>query len=358
MILVIILIILIFSVLVIAHEWGHFMVARRNGVKVEEFGIGFPPKIFSRVKGGTEYSINLFPIGGFVRMKGEDGESNAKDSFSSKSYKSKAKIVMAGVGMNFLIAYVIMVILLIFGIPAILPSGFVKVGPIKPTKVETSPLQVLSVSKNSAADKAGIGVGSEIIKFNGVEVKTTEDLQKLTKENAGKQVSVEVYKNGNTSTVNAILGSDNTKGYLGVVAQPIEIAKYNPFVALIAAFIYIVQLAIATVAAFGSFIAGLVTKAKVSENVAGPVGIVSIFGSVVKFGWRYVLAFVASISLSLAVINSLPIPALDGGRLMLMILSKMGVKITPEREARIHWFGFILLILLVIIVTISDIIRL
>jgi regulator of sigma E protease len=358
MILVIVLIILIFSALVIAHEWGHFMVARRNGVKVEEFGVGFPPKLFSRVKGGTEYSINLFPIGGFVRMKGEDGESKAKDSFSSKSYKSKAKIVMAGVGMNFLIAYVIVVILLIFGIPAILPSGFVKIGPIKPSKVETSPLQIMAVNKGSAAEKAGITIGSEIIKFNNVEVKTTEDLQRLTKDNAGKEVSIEIQKNGKASTVNATLAKDNAKGYLGTVAQPIEIAYYNPFIALIAAFVYVVQLAIATVAAFGGFIGGLVTKAKVSENVAGPVGIVSIFGSVVKFGWRYVLAFVASISLSLAVINSLPIPALDGGRLMLMTLTKLGIKITPEREAKIHWIGFILLIILVVIVTVSDIIRL
>ena len=358
MIITILLIILIFSALVIAHEWGHFIVARRNGVKVDEFGIGFPPKVFSRVKGGTEYSINALPLGGFVRLKGEDEQLKADDSFSSKSYKSRAKIIMAGVGVNFLIAYIILVILLIFGIPALLPSGFVKFGPIKPSKIETSPLLTVSVNKNSAAEKAGITNGTEIIKFNGQEVKTTEELQKLTKQNAGNTVTVETRKSGNQKTYEIQLPKEGKNGYLGIAAEPMEIAKYNPLSALIAAFVAIVQLAIATVAAFGSFIAGLFTRAQVSSNVAGPVGIVSIFGGVMQFGWRYVLAFIASISLSLAVINSLPIPALDGGRFALMTLTRLGVKITPEKERIAHIAGFVFLIILIVIVTISDITRL
>ena len=357
MILTIIFIILIFSALVIAHEWGHFIVARRNGVKVDEFGIGFPPKIFSRKTKLTEYSINLLPLGGFVRLKGEDSDDKSKDSFATKPYKSRAKIVMAGVGINFLIAYVIVVILLIFGIPALLPSGFVEIGPIKPSSVQTSPLTTLSVNKDSAAEKAGIKAGSEILKANGNDLKTSDDLQNFTKENAGKNVELQIKQSGEIKNVNVQLASDGSKGYLGIAAQPIELARYNPLSALVAAFIVIVQLAILTVSACGSFIAGLFS-AKVSSDVAGPVGIVSIFGGVVQFGWRYVLAFIASISLSLAVINSLPIPALDGGRLLLMTLTRMGVKITPEFESKLHFTGFILLIILIVIVTISDISRL
>ena len=357
MILAIILIILIFSALVIAHEWGHFIVARRNGVKVEEFGVGFPPKVFSRKKGGTEYSLNLLPLGGFVRLKGEDEAVSGKDSFYNKPYKSKAKIVMAGVGVNFLIAYVIVVILLIFGIPALLPSGFVNFGPIKPSSVTTSPLITTSVNKGSVADKAGITPSTEIIKANGNELKTTEQLQNFTKENAGKAVNFEIRKNSETKTIQVELSKDGSKGYLGLAAQPVELAKYNPLSALVAAFVVIVQLAILTVAAFGSFIAGLFS-AKVSSDVAGPVGIVSIFGGVMQFGWRYVLAFIASISLSLAVINSLPIPALDGGRFALMTLARLGVKIDPEKEKIAHVAGFVLLIILIVIVTISDISRL
>jgi len=357
MILTIIFIILIFSALVIAHEWGHFIVARRNGVKVDEFGIGFPPKIFSRKTKLTEYSINLLPLGGFVRLKGEDSDDKSEDSFAAKPYKSRAKILMAGVGINFLIAYVILVILLIFGIPALLPSGFVKIGPIKPSSVQTSPLTTLSVNKDSAADKAGIKAGSEILKANGNDLKTSDDLQNFTKENAGKNVKLQIKQSGEIKNVNVQLASDGSKGYLGIAAQPIELARYNPLSALVAAFIVIVQLAILTVSAFGSFIAGLFS-AKVSSDVAGPVGIVSIFGGVVQFGWRYILAFIASISLSLAVINSLPIPALDGGRLLLMTLTRMGVRITPEFESKLHFTGFVLLIILIVIVTISDISRL
>jgi regulator of sigma E protease len=265
---------------------------------------------------------------------------------------------MAGVGVNFLIAYVIVVILLIFGIPALLPSGFVKLGPIKPSQIQTSPLLTIGVNKNSAAEKAGITNGTEIIKINDQEVKTAEELQNLTKQNAGRNVTIETRKEGETKTLQLQLAKDGTNGYLGIAAQPVEIAKYNPLSALVAAFVVIIQLAILTISAFGSFIAGLFTKAQVSSDVAGPVGIVSIFGGVMQFGWRYVLAFVASISLSLAVINSLPIPALDGGRFALMTLSKLGVKITPEKEALAHWIGFALLIILIIIVTISDISRL
>jgi len=354
----IVLVIIIFSILVIAHEWGHFIVARRNGVKVEEFGVGFPPRMFGRKRGGTFYSLNWLPIGGFVRLKGEDGEAKGKDSFATKAYWPKVKIVMAGVSMNLLIAYVLIVVLLIAGLPAILPSGFVKFGPIKPSSIETSNLMVLAVNKGSAAEKAEIKVGSEILSVNGQDLATTEQLQSVTRDQAGKEVELVVRKDGQTNTVKAVLGTDDKTGYLGLAAQPIEIARYNPLTALVAGVIVLFQMVVATIAAFGEFIVGLFTRARVSENVAGPVGIVGLFGGVMQFGWRYALAFVASISLSLAVINSLPIPALDGGRLFVMTLTRLGVKISPQREALVHWAGFIILILLVIIVTISDISRL
>lgn len=358
MIISIILMIIIFSLLVIAHELGHFLVARRNGVKVHEFGIGFPPKLFGIKRGGTLYSFNLFPIGGFVRLKGEDPSEKGEDSFATKPYKSKAKIVLAGVTVNLAIAYVIFYILMVFGLPAILPNGFVKVGAIKPARIQTTPLLVLAMKKGSAAENAGIKVGNEILKFNGQPVKTTEELQALTRENANNNVTLTIKSGGSESEVTAKLGANQQEGYLGVSAQPVEMAYYNPFTAIVAAFIAIVQLVLATLAAFGDFIVGLFTKAQVSQNVAGPVGIASIFGVVTKFGWKFVLAFTASISLSLAVINSLPLPALDGGRFAMMSLNKIGIKISPEKEALAHWLGFGLLIILIVIVTISDITRL
>lgn len=358
MILSIVLMVIIFSVLVIAHELGHFLAARRGGVKVEEFGIGFPPRLFKIRRGGTIYSLNLFPIGGFVRLKGEDSTEKGPDSFATKPYKTKAKIVLAGVAVNFAIAYVLFYILMIFGLPAILPNGFVKVGAISPDRVQTSPLLVLSVRSGSAADQAGIKVGNEIISFNGEKITTTEQLQGLTKQYAGQQIDLGISQRGSEQNKKITLGSDQEKGYLGVSSQPVELAYYNPLKAIVAAFIALVQLVLATLAAFGEFIVGLFTKAKVSENVAGPVGIASIFTIITKFGWKFVLAFTASISLSLAVINSLPLPALDGGRFAIMTLTRLGVKISPEKEALAHWLGFGFLIILIIIVTISDISRL
>ena len=358
MILTLIVVILIFSALVIAHEWGHFIVARRNGVKVDEFGVGFPPKLYGKTIGGTLYSLNLLPIGGFVRLKGEDQLVKDKDSFSSKSFRVKSKVVMAGVAMNLAIAYFIVLFLMVFGMPAILPSGFTSVGPIKLYKIDSSALKAVSITKGSAAEKAGIVIGNEIISVNGIETKTEDQLKASTKQNAGKSVELEVRRGSDTKIILVQLGTDSTKGYLGLAAQSEQRAYYNPFVAIIGAIITTFSLALLTVAAFGNFIVGLFTKAQVSGDVAGPVGIVSIFGSVMQFGWRYVLAFVASISLSLAVVNSLPIPALDGGRFALMVLTKFGLKITPEREALIHWLGFGFLIILVFIITISDISRL
>lgn len=358
MILSIIIMIVIFSLLVIAHELGHFVSARRNGVKVHEFGIGFPPKLFGIKRGGTLYSFNLFPIGGFVRLKGEDASEKGPDSFSSKGYKAKSKIILAGVTVNFLIAYVIFYILMVTGLPNILPNGYVKVGPIKPSKVTTSALVTMSVRPGSAADKAGLKVGTEVIAINGTNLSSSDQLKSITKENSGKQVELQIKSNGQSKTVTAQLGSNDQEGYLGIAAQPVEMAYYNPLTAIIAAFVAIIQLVLATLAAFGEFIIGLFTRAKVSQNVAGPVGIASIFTVITKFGWKFVLAFTASISLSLAVINSLPIPALDGGRFAIMTLKKFGLRISPEKEALAHWIGFGFLIILIIIVTISDISRL
>lgn len=359
MILTIILIIIVFSVLVIAHEWGHFIVARRNGVKVEEFGIGFPPKLWGRMsRKGTLLSINALPIGGFVRLKGEDGQSKATDSFAVKKTWPKTKIILAGVAMNLLIAYGLLVFLLVVGMPPIVPTNLNQIGPFKASQTTTSPVTILAVNKNSAAQTAGIKVGDQVKAINNQNITTTAELQSATKELAGRQVTLSTITNKKDKLVTVTLGKDENVGYLGVAAQPLELVRYHPLQALGAGAILTVQLAWATIAAFGSFIVGLFTRAQVSQNVAGPIGIVSIFGSVVQFGWRYVLAFVATISLSLAVINALPIPALDGGRLIVILAQRAGVKITPKNEQWIHLAGFVFLIALVIIVSISDILRL
>lgn len=358
MILTIILVLITFSLLVIAHEWGHFRAARRNGVKVDEFGVGFPPKVWGIKRGGTLYSLNLFPIGGFVRLKGEDGAETGPDSFASKSAWVKTKIIMAGVVMNLLIAYGIITLLLATGMPPLLPGGLPTIGPIKPTAVGQPQLTVLAVNKGSAAEKAGLQTANQLISLNGQVVTNNVELQNFTKSHGGQQVSITYHSSSGERTVQTTLGNDPQKGNLGVAADNLQLMKYPLWAAPIAAVVVIGQLIWATIAAFGGLLVSLFTKAQVGEQVAGPIGIVAIFGQVLHFGWRYILAFVASISLSLAVINALPLPALDGGREFIIILKRIGVKITPERENLVHLIGFGALILLFVVVSISDISRL
>lgn len=350
-------VIIVFSLLVIAHEYGHFSTARRNGVKVDEFGIGFPPKVFYRKRGGTIYSINALPIGGFVRLRGEDGSVTGKGSFASASFRSKTKIIMAGVVVNFLIAYAIFTLLLWIGIPPIgqqLPSF----GAIKPENIGTSELTVLTVTADSAASKAGIKQGDNIISIDSKNFTNNDDLRAFTKQSAGKTVEITAKQNGVTRQYSVALGTNEQDGILGISAQQIGLQKYSWWAAPIAALYLMGMLIFATLAAFGNLILGIFTRGQVSEQVAGPIGIVSVFSQVVNFGPRFVLLFVASISLSLAVINALPLPALDGGRQFVLILQKMGFKITAEKENFVHLIGFVALIILMIIISISDISKL
>jgi regulator of sigma E protease len=355
-ILIIIGVLIIFTILVVAHEFGHFTAARREGVTVEEFGVGFPPRVFSRRKGKTLYSINLFPIGGFVRLKGEDGSEKGKGSFANLTFWPKTRIIMAGVVVNLLIAYLIFTFLLIIGIPPLgqdLPSF----GPVKPSQSGESSLTVFGVTKDGSASKGGIAQGDNIVSIDNKPLEDNAQLRAYTIENKGKQVAIVISRNGQESSKIVTLGSDENTGVLGVSAEKTQLTSYAWWAAPFAALILMVQFVLATLAAFGNLIIGLIARREVSQQVSGPIGIVSVFSQIVNFGPRFVLLFVASISLSLAVINALPLPALDGGRQFVLILQKLGLKITPERENLYHLVGFIALISLMIIISISDIAR-
>ena len=355
-VLVIIGVLIIFTILVVAHEFGHFYAARREGVTVEEFGVGFPPRIFSRRKGKTLYSINLFPIGGFVRLKGEDGSEKGKGSFASLTFWPKTRIIMAGVVVNLLIAYLIFTFLLIIGIPPLgqdLPSF----GPVKPSQSGESSLTVFGVTKDGSASKGGIAQGDNIISIDNKPLEDNAQLRAYTIENKGKEVTIVISRNGQESNKTVMLGSDEKTGVLGVSAEKIQLTSYAWWAAPFAALVLMVQFVLATLAAFGNLIIGLFARREVSQQVSGPIGIVSVFSQIVNFGPRFVLLFVASISLSLAVINALPLPALDGGRQFVLILQKLGLKVTPERENLYHLVGFVALISLMIIISISDIAR-
>jgi len=361
MILAILLVVLIFGLLVFVHEFGHFAAAKRSGVEVEEFGFGFPPRAFGKKVGKTIYSINWLPLGGFVRLKGEDRDDKSKGSFNAAPYRRKMIILTAGVLMNVLVAYLILATLCFIGMPAAVARNLSNA----PVAREQAPhVLVLGVTDGSPAQKAGIKVGESMVSVNGRALKTDKELTEETKKLAGTKVVVAVRgTNEQIRLVDVQLRNaeeGKKSGYLGVSPFETHQVSYGakaPVVALQMTW----SLLWGTFKGFVLGIAGLLHIIKPSESTAvtGPVGIVALLSNVMRLGASYVLFFVASISASLAVVNILPIPALDGGRVFLLSVQRFtGKALSAEGEARVHLIGFVLLIALMIIITVFDVQRL
>ncbi len=363
MIFAILLVILIFGLLVFVHELGHFVAARRNGVEVEEFGFGFPPRAIGKKVGKTIYSINWLPLGGFVRLKGEDGADTSKGSFGAATFAKKIKIITAGVVMNVLTAFIILAVLCYIGIPASIAKSLSS-APV--AREQAARVLILGVSDGSPAQQAGIVVGESVVSVNGRMLYSSQDLMDATKQLAGSKVSMVVKGvDGDKRVVDVQLRdaeAGKTKGYLGASPYETHSVSYGLRSPLVAAAMTW-SLLWGTLKGFALGIAGLLhiggrAGSEAAATVSGPVGIVVLLHNVLRLGWSYVLFFVASISASLAVINILPIPALDGGRTFLLLAQRLsGKKITPEREALVHTIGFVALIVLMIVITVFDVRR-
>lgn len=373
-----------FVLLVVAHEYGHFLVAKKNGVEVEEFGVGFPPKLFGKKLGRGifegYYTLNLLPLGGFVRLKGEHDADKEKGSFGSVGTKAKLKIMLAGVFVNFALALILFTIVSWVGMPQLVEKQF----SVKSDQTITrSDVIVSSVAKGTPASQAGIQNGDIISFINNQKINSQEQLREVTKSNAGKTVPIVYIHKGNTingqvallttTEVEASKNSNNPKGYIGVVPSEYKLAKYSwsaPIVA-IGTSIQFTQLTLKAIgtslAALGKAFVSAVTghgslakqeASKASENVSGPVGIFSILQQGSVLGYQFTLFVVALISLTLAIMNALPIPALDGGRAFVMLLFRALKKpLTAKKEELIHGTGFAILILLFIVITIVDVRR-
>jgi regulator of sigma E protease len=355
-IVIILLVVAIFAVLVLSHEWGHFMAARRSGVEVEEFGFGFPPRIWGRRFGSTLYSVNALPLGGFVRLKGEDSTTTGPGTFASAPFGKKLGILLAGVGMNALLAYALLVYLCATGLPPVIPGQF-SLG--TPQYAQPEQVTVVDVARDSPADKAGIRRGDALLAANGSALRTEKDLMDFTRSEAGHEVTITSKRGSLTQDIRLTLRPPELKsGYLGVtplVTYKLRYGWWSPLVALG----LLAQLAWATVMAFAGLVVGLFVHGRVSENVTGPVGITVILSALVQLGLSYVLLMVAQISVSLAVVNVLPLPALDGGRFAVIAYSKLtGRQVSATREAQIHTVGFVALLGLMAVVTFLDIKRL
>lgn len=376
MILTLILFILILSLLVMIHEFGHFYAAKKLGVKVEEFGFGLPPRIFGKKIGETIYSINLLPFGGFVRLLGEDFEGEqlsyeeaSKDSrnFISKSPLKKTIIICAGVAMNLVLAVFLYYVFLIstgyksFNIPVFYDYNF-RFG-----TEERMNTVVLGISDASPAQTSGIEVGEAIIEINGVPTYSFKDVRREIAKYEGQEISIllmdvrglnrdfrtvyatpEVLIEGDPSALGVLIGSTVTLHYSGNKLMSGPAHAYN----MIAYSVYTFS---------NLFKVSLESKdfTPVSTGVSGPVGIYSVVGGILSESThpvRGLIDLTALFSASLAILNILPFPALDGGRLVFIVVEKISKRrINPSVEATVHKLGMLLLLGLLILVTIRDI---
>lgn len=345
----------VLSLLVLFHECGHFFMARLFGCKVEEFGFGFPPKVWSKKHRGTLYSINWIPLGGFVRLKGENGEErNDLDSFSSKKMWQRAAILAAGVFMNLVLAFILFWIGYVAGFPTFL-SGSEAPGDIRDRAVI-----VQAVLPESPAAKAGIVVGEKLLAVNGVAISSYGEFLKQIDTKAATELAVRV-KAGNEikdfKITTAFLAASNKFG-LGLGLADVGVLSHGPFQAIVEAGRTTYEATVGTFVGFGQLIKRLVLRQGGSEAVSGPVGIAVLTGEMARLGWTHLVQFVAILSINLAVVNILPIPALDGGRLLFVVIERFrGRAVSMRVEGVVHTVGFLLLMLLVVFITYRDFVR-
>ena len=368
----------ILVLLVVVHELGHAIVARRNGVVVEEFGVGFPPRAWAKkLKNGVLFTLNWLPLGGFVKLQGEHDAASKKGDYGAASFWVKTKILLAGVIMNWLVAAVLLTVLAWSGLPKILPSQFMVSGD---TTVTRQPVEVAAITKGSPAEKAGLRVGDQILRFAGEQVQSSAALSQQTKLKKGETVEVIYSRNGEESTVRVHLRSDNKddQGYLGVASGQRESIRAS-WSAPVVGVVTTGQFTLVTLQGLGDLVVNLVKGVvfqfssdqdirkqahedlqSVGNSVAGPVGILgTIFPAAEQAGPTQLIFLSAIISLTLAVMNILPIPALDGGRWFTMVIFRLLKKpLTKEREEQIQGAGFLILMLLVIVITVADVAKL
>lgn len=353
--LAVLLFLMILSVLVLAHEAGHYVAARISGVKVEEFGLGFPPRIFSwKNKSGMTWSINAIPLGGFVKLKGESGEDrDAHDSFARQSLAKRFFVLVAGVGMNLVMAAVIFGVGFVIGMPTIID------GDLRGGMVSHQDIRVIEVLPDSPASYAAIMVGDKLVGIDGVVYTSSAAARDALSVDAPHTVTfargdVEV-----VATLNPTLIPSLNRTVVGLALVETGIVRFPwyaaPFVGISAAATSTWQV----LSAFGALLASPFTHANIGAEVSGPVGIAILTGEVAKLGIGHVLQFAAMLSINLAIINILPIPALDGGRIAFLALEAVRRKpTTPRVEQMVHAAGFAVLLLLIIVVTLKDIVGL
>lgn len=394
--------IIILGILIFVHELGHFLVAVKNGIRAEEFGFGFPPRIFGvqplkkkrtekggdkdadtagdkrkwrfiwgrrdtdrewkndpETEEGTIYSLNWIPLGGFVKIKGEDGGNKGeKDSFASKSAWVRIKVLFAGVGMNFLLAWILLSIALIIGSPEAVEDGN--------NLIKDPKIQISQVIPGTPAQQMGIRPGDEILGCAGEDEMCGENfsdisqIQEYIRSHKGEEIVLSVKRGNEELFLSGVPRTDYPadEGALGISLVKTALVKYPWHEAVIKGFTTTINIIILIFATLFDIIKGLFVGEKVAVDVSGPVGIAYLTKQVTQMGFVYILQFAALLSINLGIINGLPLPALDGGRILFVILEKIkGSPVSRKVEQIVHTAGFALLILLMIAVTLRDILK-
>lgn len=324
--------IIIFCMLIFVHELGHFIVAKACGVKVNEFAIGMGPALLKKQKGETQYSVRAFPIGGYCAMEGEDEDSDDERAFNNKPAWQRACVLAAGSFMNLLTAVVLLIIIAFW-------SG-------QPTTT------IDKVVENSPAYEAGILQGDKIVEVDGQKVDDWSDIIEFIGMSKSETAEIKIERDGSELMLTSELAYDEEAGRnkVGIIAQ----SEHD--------LIYAVKSGVKNTGTMTvmmyDIIKQLFTGDVAVKELSGPVGIVYAVNDSAKSGLIYVIYLTALLSLNLAIMNMLPLPALDGGRLIFLVIRKItGRRVTDEMEGKVHFIGIMLLLLLMVYVTWNDIVR-
>jgi regulator of sigma E protease len=376
--LTIIVFILILGLLIFVHELGHFFTARRNGIKAEEFGFGFPPRILGLIKdkeskkfkiiwGSKEakspetiYSINWIPLGGFVKIKGEKGESWDANSFLAKSAWVRIKVLAAGVLMNFALAWVLIALVFTIGAPEQIDS--------REKDYPNAKVQIAYVVPDAPAEQMGLEVGDEILKDQMVKtpdgrtfkLSDIQAVQDYINSNKGREINLQIKRGNQTLNLKGVPreSSPEGQGPLGISMVETAIIGYPWYEAIWKGLVAVFDLTWTMLAGFFALIKNAVLGQRTEVDVAGPVGIAVLTKHVTALGLAYILQFAAILSINLGIINAFPFPALDGGRILFVVIEKIkGSPVSQKTEQFFHSLGFLLLILLMIYITFRDVLK-
>jgi regulator of sigma E protease len=345
--------ILILGLLVLVHELGHFISAIKLGIDVEEFAIGFPPKIFAWKKNGVKYSINWIPMGGFVKIKGEQGEGlDDPRSFVNQPAWKKLIVISAGVFMNFVLAFVLLSAVFMAGFPQELNENTIG------KNIRDKNVILLEIAKESPADRAGLEVGDKILEVNGQVFDGYEEVYQQLESLRGENIELTVLKTDDQKVSYNLThekSEESERSMLGVGITETGIIDYGFFGSISQGFKVTIAMISSIVKALYYLIANLVTGKGLAEGFGGPVAVAVVTGQIVQLGFINIVYFAAVLSINLGVINFFPFPALDGGRAIFIAAQAITRKKLNEKvEAWIHNSGFIILVMILIVVTLRD----